>query len=86
MTSWDIFSPSATFGDEMTEDPEEARITAVYNTAKTAMQNQTKVTVRAYDERFKAYVQSIIDQEDSSVVMKYYCTVLFRVFGDSISN
>jgi len=22
----------------------------------------------------------------SSVVMKYYCTVLFRVFGDSISN
>jgi len=68
MTSWDIFSPSATFSDEMTEDPEEARISVIYNTAKTAMQKQSKVTVKAYDERFKAYVESIVDKEDGQLV------------------
>jgi hypothetical protein len=68
MTSWDIFSPSATFSDEMTEDPEEARISVIYSTAKTAMQKQSKVTVKAYDERFKAYVESIIDKEDGQLV------------------
>ena len=68
MTSWDIFLPSATFSDEMTEDPEEARISVIYNTAKTAMQKQSKVTVKAYDERFKAYVESIVDKEDGQLV------------------
>lgn len=67
MSNWDIFSPSATFRKDMIQDQEEVRISAIYDTAKTALQNQS-VKVKAYDESFKAYVQSITDQEDGQLV------------------
>ncbi len=70
MSDWDLFSPSATFGDENSQssNPASAKEQIIYETAKTALEKQTKVQVKTPDETFKAYVQTITYQDDGRLI------------------
>ena len=70
MSDWDLFSPSAAFGDDNSQssNPASAKEQIIYETAKAALEKQSKVQVKTPDETFKAYVQTITYQDDGRLI------------------